>query len=808
MQEYEKLGSFYLGKDYDLAAGKRKENLVLYDSKDLVTHAVCVGMTGSGKTGLCISLLEEAAIDGIPAVAIDPKGDLGNLLLQFPSLSKQDFLPWINEEDARKKGVDAETYAAQQADLWRKGLAEWQEDGERIQRLKDSADFSIYTPGSNAGLPVSVLKSFNVPPKAAMEDSELLREKIVTTATALLGLLGIEANPLQSREHILISTILENAWKQGQNLDLATLIQWIQKPPFSKVGVMDLESFYPSKDRFTLATTVNNLLAAPGFSSWMEGEELDFGRFLHTDSGKPRISIFTIAHLSDSERMFFVTLLLTQALGWMRTQSGTTSLRALLYMDEIFGYFPPVANPPSKQPLLSLLKQARAFGLGVVLATQNPVDLDYKGLANAGTWFLGRLQTERDKERVLEGLEGARATQGIPFNRQRVSETLAGLKTRVFLMNNVHEESQTLFETRWCLSYLRGPLTRDQIKILMPPKNGTTQPAVPSVAKEIQQRKTGSSQRPVVPPEVPQNFLPIRGVIPSESTIHYLPYFYGAAKTYYADGKIGVSAEQDVIQLVPINENTSVIDWQTGSAISIGDTELDRFPAEEATWGELPTEIVTSKNYQRWTKDFADWVFRAQKLDLMRSPSSGQVSRAGESERDFRIRLNQSFREKRDTEVERLRRAYAPKIQALEERIRRSEQAVQREQEQAKNAGYQTAISVGSTILGALFGRKKISVGTLGRATTAARGMSRSMKESQDINRAQETVESLKQQLADLEKDLNTQIEQLNLKFDPQQEVFETFEFRPKKTNISVRLVSLVWAPHVNENGTFKGVWN
>ncbi len=797
MQEYEKLGSFYLGKDYDLAAAKRKENLVLYDSKDLTTHAVCVGMTGSGKTGLCLSLLEEAAIDGIPAVVIDPKGDLGNLLLQFPSLSKQDFLPWINEEDARRKGVDAETYASQQADLWRKGLAEWQQDGDRIQRLKDSADFSIYTPGSNAGLPVSVLKSFNVPPKASIEDSELLREKIVTTATALLGLLGIEANPLQSREHILISTILEIAWKQGQNLDLATLIQWIQKPPFSKVGVMDIESFYPSKERFSLATTVNNLLASPGFSSWMEGEELDFGRFLHTDSGKPRISIFTIAHLSDSERMFFVTLLLTQALGWMRTQSGTTSLRAILYMDEIFGYFPPVSNPPSKLPLLSLLKQARAFGLGVVLATQNPVDLDYKGLANAGTWFLGRLQTERDKERVLEGLEGASATQGIPFNRQKISETLAGLKTRVFLMNNVHEESQSLFETRWCLSYLRGPLTRDQIKILMAARKAMMPTELPQRTQSVPQNKTTSSERPVVPPEVPQNFLPIRGVIPANSSIHYLPCFYGAAKIYYADGKIGISADQDIIQLVPINENDSVIDWQKGNPISISDTELDRFPAEDATWGELPGELVTSKNYQRWTKDFADWVFRTQKLDLMRSPSSGQVSRDGENERDFRIRLSQTLREKRDAEVEKLRRAYASKIQAFDERIRKAEQIVQREQQQASDARTQTAISVGTTILGAIFGRKKVSVGTLGRATTAARGVSRSMKESEDINRAEETVESIRQKRIELENELNSQIEHLNLKLDPQQEVFETFEIRPKKTNISVRLLSLVWAPQI-----------
>ena len=408
MNEYEKLGAFYLGKEYNLSEGKRKENLILYDSKDLVTHALCVGMTGSGKTGLCIDLLEEAAIDGIPAVVIDPKGDIGNLLLQFPNLSPQEFLPWINEEDAHKKGLDPETFAKQQADVWRNGLAEWHQDASRIRRLQESADFSIYTPGSNAGLPVSVLKSFKVPPKSVVEDFDAFREKIQTTTTALLGLLGIEANPLQSKEHILLATILEIAWKQGQDLDLAALIHWIQNPPVQKIGVMDLETFYPSKDRFGLAMTVNNLLAAPGFSAWMDGEDLNFGNSVTLILRKTSHFNFYILHiLAMPNGCFLFHCCLAKLLGWMRTQSGTTSLRAILYMDEIFGFFPPVANPPSKPPLLALLKQARAFGLGILLATQNPVDLDYKGLSNCGTWFLGRLQTERDKERVLEGLEGA-----------------------------------------------------------------------------------------------------------------------------------------------------------------------------------------------------------------------------------------------------------------------------------------------------------------------------------------------------------------------------------------------------------------
>src|SRR5687768_1652693 len=378
MEDFEKLGLFYLGRP------KTKEGLLLYESKDLVTHAVCVGMTGSGKTGLCITLLEEAAIDGIPAIIIDPKGDLCNLLLTFPELSPQDFEPWVNEGDAQKQNLSTAEYAAQQAAFWKKGLADWGQDGERIKRLRNAADFCIYTPGSNAGFPVSILKSFAAPPEAIREDGELFTERINTTVTSLLGLIGIDADPIRSREHILLSHILNQEWSNGRDLDLGGLIQKVQSPSITKIGVMDLDSFFPADDRFQLAMALNHLLASPSFASWMEGEPLDIQKILHTPAGKPRHAIFSIAHLADAERMFFVSLLLNQVLGWMRTQSGTTSLRAILYMDEIFGYFPPVANPPSKLPLLTLLKQGRAFGLGVVLTTQNPVDLDYKGLSNAG----------------------------------------------------------------------------------------------------------------------------------------------------------------------------------------------------------------------------------------------------------------------------------------------------------------------------------------------------------------------------------------------------------------------------------------
>ena len=470
MTDYEKLGQFYLGKTHDLKSGTTSpDQLVMYDAKDLTTHAVCVGMTGSGKTGLCLALLEEAALDGIPAICIDPKGDLGNLMLTFPKLQDSDFEPWVDAQEASRNGMTTAEYATKTADLWRNGLAEWGQSGERIQKLRDSAEDAIYTPASSAGRQITVLKSFDAPNVQVLNDSEAFRGRIMSAVSGLLALLQIDADPIASREHILLSTIFDSYWRSGQNIDMGALIRSIQAPPFNKVGFLDLESFYPQAERFKLAMTLNNLLASPSFAAWMEGEPLDIQKLLYTPEGKPRLAIVSISHLSDQERMFFVTILLNEMVSWMRSQTGTSSLRALLYMDEVFGYFPPVANPPSKQPMLTLLKQARAFGLGCVLATQNPVDLDYKGLSNCGTWFLGRLQTERDKMRVLEGLEGAANSAGSTFDRQAMEQTLAGLGSRVFLMNNVHEDAPTVFRSRWALSYLRGPVSRQQIEVLMAP---------------------------------------------------------------------------------------------------------------------------------------------------------------------------------------------------------------------------------------------------------------------------------------------------------------------------------------------------
>ena len=794
VQDFEKLGVFYLGRRYDLARSKRQPGLVLYDSRDLVTHAVCVGMTGSGKTGLCIGLVEEAAIDGVPAILIDPKGDLADVLLTFPGLSPAEFRPWINEDDAARKGESPEQYAASQAELWRKGLAEWGEGPERIARLRASAEFAIYTPGSSAGLPVSILKSFAAPEKAVREDEEALRERAATAATGLLALLGIDADSVSSREHILLATILGQAWSRGEDVDLAALLARIQAPGLAKVGAMDLESFFPSKERFALAAKLNNLLASPGFSAWLEGEPLDVGSLLRTAQGRPRVSIFSIAHLPDAERMFFVTLLLNEVVGWMRAQPGTTSLRALLYMDEIAGYFPPVAAPPAKAPLLTLLKQARAFGVGVVLATQNPVDLDYKGLSNCGTWFLGRLQTERDKARVLEGLEGA-AAGAKGFDRGKMEQTLARLGNRVFLMNNVHEDAPEVFETRWCLSYLRGPLTRAQIRTLMDPVR-TAAKGVEPEPDRVKARADASAAQPVLPPDVPQFFVPLRGSAPAGSKLLYRASLLASAQVHFDDRASGVSSSEDIVLLAPLSPGPEGIRWEDAKEARLAVSDLEKEPGAGALFEEFPAAAARGKSYEAWRRDFADFLYRGRALTLWRSPSSKEVSRPLETESDFRSRLAQAWRERRDSAAAALRQKYADRLASLQNRLRAAEQKVDREKQETTFAGVQTAISVGAAVLGAFLGRKAISATTIGRATTAARGAGRTAQQAGDVARARESADAIREQIAALEGELQAEIAAATAASDPASEKLESVAIRPKKSDIAVRLTALAWLPH------------
>jgi len=557
---------------------------------------------------------------------------------------------------------------------------------------------------------------------------------------------------------------------------------------------------------------LNSLLAAPAFSTWMEGAPLDIAQLLHTAAGKPRMAIFSIAHLGDAERMFFVSLLLNETLGWMRTQSGTTSLRAILYMDEILGYFPPIANPPSKLPLLTLLKQGRAFGLGVVLVTQNPGDLDYKGLSNTGTWFIGRLQTERDKARVLEGLEGIAAGAGQKFDRQQMEQTLAGLSNRIFLLNNVHEDGTEVFESRWAMSYLRGPLTRSQIKTLMDAAKAETKTAPVSRPAQtptvpVKDAVAAQNQPPVLPPEISQYFIPVRGASPAGAVLTYHPAILGAAEVHYSDTK-SIDLNQQLTRLAEITDGPVAMDWEQGFAIDFQTEDLEKTPEAKAHFVDVPGAAAKPKNLEAWKKDLANWIFRYQRLELMESPSLDIVSNPGEDERQFRIRLQQFVREKRDDAAEKLRQKYAPKLAALEEKKRRAQQVVEREAEQAKDQKLQTAISFGATLLSSFMGRKSLSMSTIGRATTAAKGASRAMKESQDVGRAQESVEAIEQQLADLNAQFKAETDALEQSLDPQKETLEKVSLKPKKTSIAVKFVALCWTPYWHdEQGKAKPAW-
>jgi hypothetical protein len=796
MQDFEKLGTFYLGRQVNPTTMKVEEDLILYDSKDLVTHAVCIGMTGSGKTGLCIDLIEEAAIDGVPAILIDPKGDLANLLLTFPSLSPADFLPWINADDARQKGMSPEAFAADQAARWKKGLEDSGQSGERIQKLKDAADFRIYTPASNAGFPVSILKSFAAPSAALLSDGELLRERISTTVTSLLGLVGIKADPpLQSREHILLSLILEKTWQAGQDLDLPAMIEKVQTPPVTKIGVLDVDTFYPPKQRLELAMALNNLLASPGFNAWLEGEPLDITNILYTTQGKPRIAIFSIAHLNDAERMFFVSLLLNQVIAWMRGQSGTNSLRALVYMDEIFGFLPPSANPPSKLPMLTLLKQARAFGVGLVLVTQNPVDLDYKALTNAGTWFIGRLQAERDKMRLLDGLEGAAATAHSNFSRNKIDHLLSGLQSRVFIMNNVHEDEPILMTTRWAMSYLRGPLTRDQIKTLMDPVKESNPPAPlskPLVPENKMAVSNGfASQVPILPIDIRAYFAPPSA--PNELT--YRPQLLGVARINYSDAKLKINGAKDAVYLTDITEAAIPVDWQKSRQAAFHPDALEKNARPGLNFEKLPPAASVSKNYAEWNKDFVNWLMASEGIPLYIHQGTKMVSLPGESEQEFRIRLSQGARENRDELVARLRAKYAPKYLAHQEKLKKAQAVVERESSQSREKGFQTAVKVGGALLSAFTGRKLLSQTNINKASTAMRGVSSSAAAKQEYAQAVQAEKDIQKQMAELQAQFDAELAAMSGKADANSLQLDKISIKLKKSDIDVQLVTLVWIP-------------
>lgn len=780
--DHEKLGAFYLGTTFDPASRTSTGEAVMYDARDLTTHALCVGMTGSGKTGLCLAMIEEALIDGVPVIAIDPKGDLGNLMLAFPALAPADFAPWVDPSQAQRDGITVDELAAKTAAKWRDGLVASGQSAERIARLRAAGEVAIYTPGGDAGIPLSVLKSFRPPPGAPDDDGEAWRDRVEGAVSGLLGLVGIAADPLRSREHVLLSTLLDRAWRDGKEVELAALIQSVIKPPFTQVGAFDLETFFPAADRTALALTLNTLLASPSFAAWTTGAPLDIPSLLFTPDGKPRAAVLSIAHLGDAERMFFVTLLLQEVVTWMRTQPGTSSLRAIVFMDEVAGYLPPTAAPPSKKPMLTLLKQARAFGIGMILATQNPVDVDYKALSNAGTWFLGRLQTERDKARVIEGLEGARAAAGKAFDKAAMEATLASLTSRVFVMNNVHDDQPVVFQSRFVMSYLAGPLTRTQIKTLMAPVKAaapaTSTPAKPAAAPAGETSAVGA--RPVAPGGMEERFAPGQALGPA---------LLGVVKVHYAQAQNEIDVWRDLTVVARLDPDTAGDFWEHAVVVDparLGATTAA--PEEGARFASLPAAL-NAKTVAKLDDGLAAWVYRAAPLTLWAVKELDLTSTPGETDAAFRARIAIKVRETRDAKIDKLKTKYQPKLDAIANKQRTAEQRVAREKAQAASATTDSAISIGASVLGALFGTRR---GAAGKVAAAARSVSRTAGQRGDVARAEESVAQLALQHAELESELAEDVAALHRTPVPEP---VAIELKAKKADTAVTRIALLWLP-------------
>ncbi len=813
-------GKLYLGRTFDLEAGQVTDQPLLYDPDDLTTHAFVVGMTGSGKTGLCIDLLEEAALQGIPALMIDPKGDITNALLHFPELRPEDFAPWVNADEARREGKSLAQVAAETADLWRNGLAKWDISPERIRALQNAAHFAIYTPGSDAGIPISILASLKAPDIPWEHNKELIREKISGTVTALLGLVGMtEIDPVRSREHILLSNIFEHAWSQGKDLDLGELIMQTQSPPFEKLGVFDVETFFPSKERFELAMLLNNILAAPAFQTWIEGQPLDIGGLLYGADGRPRHSVFYIAHLSDAERMFFVTLLFSAVETWMRTQTGATSLRALLYFDEIFGYLPPTAAPPSKQPLLRLLKQARAFGVGLVLVTQNPVDVDYKALSNMGSWFIGKLQTDRDKQRLLDGLESA---SGGAMDRGDYDRLISALDKRVFLLHNVHEKKPVLFHTRWAMNYLAGPLTRVQIPALnrLTGAEMTTAPSVaptpgaatlsaaevpaPSPAALETPDLPGSVTPPAVPRGVDEVYLPnnltlsqaarlARRDLPPDAEavgLLYRPVLLAQAAVRFLQRKYNLDYEARKTALVIEPDRRGRVRWEDHESMPLDPRALDRHPAPGARFASLESPLSDGKTLKSLRADFVDWIYRTMTVDVRANEALKIYAGPNVSQAEFRRMVSEAAREARDAEKDKVRAKYEKTIARLKDRLQREERELaqdEAEYQQRKMEELGTHAENLASLLG--LGRKR-------RLTTSLTKRRLTEQAKADIEESKQAIAEYRQEIARTEQEMRDALEEIDRKWAEIAEEESDIPVSPYKKDILLELFGVAWMPY------------
>lgn len=812
---YEKSGVFYLGRKLSSEDFSSTEEPFLYDARDLTTHAVCVGMTGSGKTGLGIAVLEEAAMDRIPAIVIDPKGDIGNMLLTFPSLDPASFLPWVSEEEATRKGVTREELAVQVANTWSKGLHSWGQTGARISRLRETVDMAIFTPGSTAGRPLALLRSLRAPSAELRGDGDLYRERIADTVSGLLDLAGIRADPIQSREHILMSTILQQAWDTGEDLDLASFVGRIPNPNIQRIGAFDLDSFFPSKDRFAFAMRMNALLASPSFAAWTEGEPLDIDQLLQAPDGRPRVSILSIAHLSDAERMFLVTSVVGELISWTRRQRGTSSLRALFYMDEMFGYLPPVAEPPSKRGLLTLLKQARAFGLGLMLCTQNPADIDYKALSNAGTWFIGRLQTERDRDRLLDGMASSMDAGGRGLDRGQLERLIGGLGSRRFVVQNAHQGYAELFETRWVMSYLAGPLSRTQVRTLAAPDataiaarsrapevalGGTPAATVTEPAREA---PTPSSMpegfvaaKPALPPAIRQAYVKIGERANEGETLLWRPMVLGTGTATIDRKRPPVQAVLPLARIAFVENRPVPLVWEDAIECPFDGRALANRPEAPGFW-ELPAPAQTDATwYRSWERDLVSYWATSAGVPVYQSRALKLMSEVGEREEAFRQRVELAAREARDAAKDSLSATYRTRLMRLDDKIAGYEARANTSQRAARERQMRGLVQLGGALFG---GRSARSLSSTGTQVARHEGVARRALDQRGTALAEREL---------LAEEFRVKLEAIEDRFAEDARTIVSSLVTPPKSGVQIRFFGLVWVPYyAAPDGSRRRAW-
>jgi hypothetical protein len=790
-------GRLYLGTVLDGAREPTAERLEV-EAGDLTTHGVIVGMTGSGKTGLAIGLVEEALLNGIPVLALDPKGDLGNLLLTFPELRPEDFRPWVSESDARNEGLSVDEYAARTAAQWRAGLEAQGMVPDRIRRLHDGAEYTIYTPGSSAGVPLNVVGSLRAPALSWDTEAETLRDEIEGAVTSMLALVGIDADPISSREHILLANVLEHAWRQGRDLDLGALIGAVQQPPLRKLGVFELDAFFPPKERAELAVRLNALAASPSFAEWSLGPPIDMGSLLGTTpDGRPRASVVYLAHLSDDERQFVVTLLLAKLVTWFRGLPGTSDLRALVYFDEVFGFVPPTAVPPAKKPILTILKQARAFGVGMVLATQNPVDLDYKAMANAATWLVGRLQTENDKARVLEGLRSAAG--GVDVDA--LDAAIGGLEKRQFLLQSAHEPVPRIFGTRWAMSYLRGPLTREQIATLMHERTAAPAaaaaaagpgPAPPPPAPAAALGEAETSVAPQVATGIPVYHLDPAaawaGTIGAQPGGKLHAALAVRCALRYDDTRKGVDHREEWEAVYELADG-----FDAGAAIDVDYDERDfRASAPAGAVYVLPGVTLSEGSF---FEDAGDAVARSlvagRTLAVRRNAALKLFSRPGETAEQFAARCDEAAQQRADAEAGKIR----ARLEAQADRLRRAIEEAQiraeeLEQDERARANRDLVAGVGS-VLGALLGGRS-------RARSIARAAERAMRSREAGSRtwgAQARASRKQAELEALELEILDEVQRIDAEWDARAREVDEVEVGLEASDVKVVETALLWVP-------------